>query len=369
MRMSDLFGQRFGRPNVYYPELRHVTGSNNATIFMCKLLFWSDKGSSPDGWIYKTMDEMTVETGLSRREQEGARKLLVERGILYEKFKGIPRKLFFYVDRDKLDELGDEWFYGDNTEQNQHNAQNSHYCMAESANKERLKPPSNKTQNSHSLYNRDNSKDDNREKESPPKTSKCNPGETKDHSQALNPTSTKVICDEASVGVVVGKSKAVRNNPQRDGGVGSAINKSSSVDAQGLSSEDVAGVVARVTAALNQAIDSSFQISDSEKHITNCLKIGMTETELMAVVDHISGWVGNPEKEDYLAPIYIFGSRAGEYARRSKKSGKGKPRPVAKKRQYYLIDPVTNPEAVLVDEDEIPVGTDAWDKDFRRIVL
>ncbi len=188
-------------------------------------------------------------------------------------------------------------------------------------------------------------------------------------SQSQTPTSTKVICDKASVAVVVGKSKAGRKNPQMAGGDGSAVNKYPSVDAQGSASEDVAGVVTRVTDALNQAIDSTFRDSDCQKHIKKCLDNGMTEAELMAVVDHVRGWIGDEKQEDYLFPSYIFGSRAGEYARKPKKSGKGKPRITGKKRQYYLVDPAENPTAVLVDEDEIPVGTDAWDRDGRPIVL
>ena len=199
------------------------------------------------------------------------------------------------------------------------------------------------------------------------------PSQTQPQSQT--PTSTKGICDEASVGVVVGKSKA-RKNPHGAGGVGSgsavAVDKSSSVDVQvvqGLSSEEVAGVVTRITAALNVAIDSTFRETDCQKHIVKCLGTGMTEAELMAVVDHVSGWLGDDKQEEYLAPSFIFGSRAGEYARKSRKSGKGKPRVVGKKRQYYLDDPNGTLDAVLVDEDEIPVGTDAWDREGRRIIL
>ncbi len=194
--------------------------------------------------------------------------------------------------------------------------------------------------------------------------------------QSQTPTSTKVICDEAYVSVVVGKSKsdatAKRKKPQGVGGDGSSFagNWNSSVNVPGLSSEDVAGVVSRVTTALNQAIDSTFRESDCQKHIKKCLGNGMTEAELMAVVDHVAGWLGDERQEEFLAPSFIFGSRAGEYARKSKKYGKSKAsRTSGKKRQYYLVDPATNPEAVLVDEDDIPVGTDAWDKEGRRIVL
>ncbi len=354
MRMSDLFGQRFGRPNVYYPELRHVTGSNNATIFMCKLLFWSDKGSDPDGWIYKTMEEMTVETGLSRREQEGARKLLVERGLLYEKFKGIPRKLFFFVDRDKLDELGDEWFYGDNNEQNQHNVQNSHYCMAESANKERLKPPSNKTQNSHSLYNRDDSKDDNREKESPPKNSKSNPGET------LTPTSQSGLLGTANT---INRMPG-RKNPEKG-------NKNSSVDVVGdfqrVSTDQVAEVAETVISYLNKRTGANNRPADSVKLIAGCMRQGMTVADLTRIVDNVQHWKDSPKDRIFLRPSHLFGPQAPHLS--ALPPGINGSVLSGKKRQYYLENPNGNPNAVLIDENEIAVGTDAWDKEGRRIVL
>ena len=56
-----------------------------------------------DKWFYKTQSEWEDETGMSRYEQEGARKVLRNLGILKEKRVGIPAKLYFSIDGDALE--------------------------------------------------------------------------------------------------------------------------------------------------------------------------------------------------------------------------------------------------------------------------
>jgi hypothetical protein len=97
MRLTD-FLTSIGKPIVYYPALNRITGGVLPTLLLAQLVYWHDKGDDADGWIYKTQDELWLETGLSRREQESARKALRTRGLLHEKFAGIPRKLYFKPD-------------------------------------------------------------------------------------------------------------------------------------------------------------------------------------------------------------------------------------------------------------------------------
>ena len=115
MYLSEVLSN-IGRPVAYYPGLNAVTGSVNATIFMSQFLFWSDKALDPNGWIYKTQVEIENETGLSRFEQEGARRPLKKLGILLEKFRGMPRKKYYKIDSNKLNIL---W--------NQHIAEKQHH--------------------------------------------------------------------------------------------------------------------------------------------------------------------------------------------------------------------------------------------------
>jgi hypothetical protein len=76
-----------------------------AGIFARQLLFWEGKGHDAEGWIYKSEDEMELETGLRRRGQREARKVLGSAGVLEEERKGLPRRLFYRVDLVRLAEV------------------------------------------------------------------------------------------------------------------------------------------------------------------------------------------------------------------------------------------------------------------------
>ncbi|HXF44436.1 MAG TPA: hypothetical protein VNK70_03165 [Candidatus Paceibacterota bacterium] len=109
MKLTDYF-EDVGRPVAYYPRLAPFLGSVKATLFLCQLLFWEGKQRDKvERWIYKTQDEIQKETGLSRREQESARKQLRERGYLDEKYQGIPRQLFFRINLDAINRDWDKW--------------------------------------------------------------------------------------------------------------------------------------------------------------------------------------------------------------------------------------------------------------------
>lgn len=104
MRLSETLID-LGKPIAFYPGLVKLTGSINATLFLCQFLYWHGKGSNPDGWIYKLQTEIQEETALTIRMQEKARKELRGLGLLEEKRQGIPAQLFYRVDVKKLDIL------------------------------------------------------------------------------------------------------------------------------------------------------------------------------------------------------------------------------------------------------------------------
>jgi hypothetical protein len=99
------FLHEVGRPVAYYPSLARLLGGVKEAIFLCQLIYWDGKQADEDGWIYKTQEEITAETGLSRREQEHARKTLRFLGVLEEKREGMPCRLFFRVNTDALERL------------------------------------------------------------------------------------------------------------------------------------------------------------------------------------------------------------------------------------------------------------------------
>lgn len=93
------------RPVAYHPMLAKVLGGVKQAIFICQLLYWHDKGKRPDGFIWKTANDIEKETGLSRSEQQTARKHLVKFGVLQEKLKGIPATMHYKINLVRLTTL------------------------------------------------------------------------------------------------------------------------------------------------------------------------------------------------------------------------------------------------------------------------
>lgn len=78
-----------------------ITGA----LMLSQAVYWSKRTKDADGWFYKTQTEWEDETGLSRSEQEGARRKLKNLGILLEDRKGVPCKTYYRIDAEKLDAL------------------------------------------------------------------------------------------------------------------------------------------------------------------------------------------------------------------------------------------------------------------------
>jgi hypothetical protein len=66
----------------YSPDLARMVGGATIGLFLSQLLFLSDKGHNPDGWVYKSEAEMGKETGLTKREQQTARRKLLALGVI-----------------------------------------------------------------------------------------------------------------------------------------------------------------------------------------------------------------------------------------------------------------------------------------------
>lgn len=100
-KITDLLA----RPIAFHRVLVDLTGSVTAALMLSQSLYWHRK--CPDdgresGWWYKSREEWTEETGLSRYEQETARKKLVKLGVLEEKLAGNPARLWYRLDEDKI---------------------------------------------------------------------------------------------------------------------------------------------------------------------------------------------------------------------------------------------------------------------------
>lgn len=69
-----------------------------AAVLFSQAMYWQKKMG--DRFWYKTQDDWKSEIGLSRRQQERARKVLREFQpcFWHEKYSGTPRRLFFKID-------------------------------------------------------------------------------------------------------------------------------------------------------------------------------------------------------------------------------------------------------------------------------
>jgi hypothetical protein len=83
--------------------------SVTAGVFISQILYWTPRTKDPNGWIYKTQADIYEETALTRREQETARRILRNQGVLEEKKAGVPCRLYFRVNMAALvNLLGDD---------------------------------------------------------------------------------------------------------------------------------------------------------------------------------------------------------------------------------------------------------------------
>ncbi|HGM4958892.1 TPA: hypothetical protein ACKPZ6_002432 [Serratia liquefaciens] len=103
MKPSDLV-REFGNPVAYYPGLVKHLGSVNAVVLFCQFFYWTGKETSELG-IYKTTEEIEVETGLTYEEQLNARKKLKRKGVLIETNKRLEHKIYYRIDTEKLDAI------------------------------------------------------------------------------------------------------------------------------------------------------------------------------------------------------------------------------------------------------------------------
>jgi len=97
------------RPIAYQPITAKAFGSVKLAVLWCQIYYWHDKTNNPDGWIYKTREQVYDETGLSRVEQENARKLGAKLGVLESKRMGQRCIVHFRIDQEKAAELVEEY--------------------------------------------------------------------------------------------------------------------------------------------------------------------------------------------------------------------------------------------------------------------
>ena len=88
-----------------FVSIRTKTGGKlgvAAALMLSQAIYWARRSSDDEGWFYKTQEEWEEETGLTRREQETARKRLRATDFWHEELRGMPARLHFRVDFEAL---------------------------------------------------------------------------------------------------------------------------------------------------------------------------------------------------------------------------------------------------------------------------
>jgi hypothetical protein len=86
----------------YSPDLARAVGGATIGLFLSQLLFLSDKGANTDGWVYKSEQELGRETGLTKREQQTARRKLLALGVINVMRGGWKNTYHFKIIWEKL---------------------------------------------------------------------------------------------------------------------------------------------------------------------------------------------------------------------------------------------------------------------------
>jgi hypothetical protein len=94
----ELLLQILDLPVSFHRCLVPITGSVTAALLLSQAICTAQEADPTlNGWFRKSQDEWGEETGLSRWEQETARRLLREAGFLEEQRFGMPAKLWYRV--------------------------------------------------------------------------------------------------------------------------------------------------------------------------------------------------------------------------------------------------------------------------------
>src|ERR687894_2563539 len=98
----------------YSPDLARMVGGATTGLFLSQLLFLSDKGANTDGWVYKSEAEMGKETGLSKREQQTARRKLLALGVIQIVRRGFKFTYHFRIVWERLLQVIEKFQRGQN---------------------------------------------------------------------------------------------------------------------------------------------------------------------------------------------------------------------------------------------------------------
>ncbi|MFS1538035.1 MAG: hypothetical protein ACL7BU_04375 [Candidatus Phlomobacter fragariae] len=91
----SILTQTLDRPIAFQRVFVRLGIGITGALLLSQLIYWHNR--TKKAWFYKTRTEIEDETGLTRTEQETARKRLVKIGVLEEKLMSTPAKMHFRI--------------------------------------------------------------------------------------------------------------------------------------------------------------------------------------------------------------------------------------------------------------------------------
>lgn len=92
----------FQRIVAYHPVITKATKSVKLTVLWGQIHYWTSKTNDPDGWVYKSHQDLFEETGLTRKAVDTARELGKKLGIIETVVKGTPPTVHYRIDEDRM---------------------------------------------------------------------------------------------------------------------------------------------------------------------------------------------------------------------------------------------------------------------------
>lgn len=105
MSLNAPLPEYLDRPIAFQRAYVSITGSITAALMLSQAVYWSTRTTDPDGWFFKTQVEWEEETGMTRTEQETARRKLENLGLMSEDKRGVPCRVHYRVENIKLLDL------------------------------------------------------------------------------------------------------------------------------------------------------------------------------------------------------------------------------------------------------------------------
>ena len=94
-----------GRPIAFHRRLFELTDNVKAALLLSQSIYWTRRGrdiAEKGGWFHKTTEQWAWETGLSPKEQSNARDALKVLALVDERRMGLPARLHFRVNMERL---------------------------------------------------------------------------------------------------------------------------------------------------------------------------------------------------------------------------------------------------------------------------